>query len=98
MFEEEAKREYYNMYNPPRNIIILNFFRLNFVNRLEPSEESTKGHKHKPFTKVLVRNTLNDRWRAGILVDIDNDYFVCMYGRWKQCIPYEGNEGLWRSY
>lgn len=52
----------------------------------------------KPFDKVLVRNLLIEKWRANIFSHVDRtnkhiDY-VCIYGRWGFCIPYEGNEHL----
>lgn len=56
-------------------------------------------HQFKPFDKVLVRDYDNEEWQCNIISHInenpDDDYtYDCIYSRWKQCIPYEGNEHL----
>lgn len=53
----------------------------------------------KPFDKVLVRETNEDRW----LIDFYAFYneiqeFSCVKGMYEQCIPYEGNEHLFLSF
>lgn len=52
----------------------------------------------KPFDKVLVRDNNTLKWSNSFYsnYDIKDNYpFHCIYfGRFKQCIPYEGNEHL----
>ena len=52
----------------------------------------------KPFDKVLVRTDNKHVWSTQFFERINNrlkDSFVCMGGwRYRQCIPYEGNEHL----
>jgi hypothetical protein len=43
------------------------------------------------FDKVLVRSNKNDIWRCTLFSHIDEDddcNFVCIYGYWYVCIPY----------
>lgn len=61
--------------------------------------DQVNNHQFKPFDKVLVRDYDNEEWLCNIFSHInendDDDYtYVCIYSRWKQCIPYEGNEFL----
>lgn len=57
-----------------------------------------KNCEFKPFDKVLVRQLETEEWRANIFSHTDktDEYldYVCVNGRWKFCIPYEGNESL----
>lgn len=51
----------------------------------------------KPFDKVLVRDDINEKWLPSIFLcyedEIDKDFpYVCLNGRYENCIPYEGNE------
>lgn len=51
----------------------------------------------KPFDKVLVRDNINEKWIPSIFLYIEdevyNDFpYICLNGRYSQCIPYEGNE------
>ena len=52
----------------------------------------------KPFDKVLVRADNKHRWSIQFFERLNNvlkDSFVCLGGvRYRQCIPYEGNEHL----
>ena len=51
----------------------------------------------KPFDKVLVRDEDDDYWRIDFFSheDVEFNYrFICMKDKWRQCIPYEGNEHL----
>ena len=53
----------------------------------------------KPFDKVLVRDTCNDKWRCCYFSHINNQpnqpyLFACIVADWKQCIPYKNNEHL----
>ena len=51
--------------------------------------------KFKPFEKVLVRDEEDDERSCDIFSHIDEyDLYYCVGTRWKQCIPYEGNEHL----
>ena len=52
----------------------------------------------KPFNKVLVRCSTLDKWRIQLFEKYDKSYkypIICMgHNKYKQCIPYEGNEHL----
>lgn len=55
-----------------------------------------KEHQIKPFEKVLVRDSIDDVWRASFFSHIkENDgRYVTTCLTWKYCIPYKGNEHL----
>ena len=55
-----------------------------------------KEHQFKPFEKVLVRDSIDDVWRASFFSHIkENDgRYVTTFCTWKFCIPYIGNESL----
>ena len=55
-----------------------------------------KEHQFKPFEKVLVRDSIDDVWRASFFSHIkENDgSYVTTCVTWKFCIPYIGNESL----
>ena len=55
-----------------------------------------KEHQFKPFEKVLVRDSIDDVWRASFFSHIkENDgRYVTTCLTWKFCIPYIGNESL----
>ena len=55
-----------------------------------------KEHQFKPFEKVLVRESIDDVWRASFFSHIkENDgRYVTTCVTWKFCIPYIGNESL----
>lgn len=55
-----------------------------------------KEYQFKPFEKVLVRDSYEDKWRASFFSNIREDYakYVTTGLVWKFCIPYEGNEHL----
>lgn len=52
----------------------------------------------KPFDKVLARCSTFEKWRIQLFEKYDKTCkfpFICMgYNKYKQCIPYEGNEHL----
>ena len=52
----------------------------------------------KPFDKVLARCSSLEKWRIQFFEKFDKTCkfpFICMgYNKYKQCIPYEGNEHL----
>ena len=53
----------------------------------------------KPFDKVLVRDYIDEKWILSIFGcyedEVDTDFpYVCLNGRYRYCIPYEGNEHL----
>lgn len=52
----------------------------------------------KPFDKVLVRYSLLEKWRIQFFEKYDKTYqypFICIgCNKYRQCIPYEGNEHL----
>lgn len=52
--------------------------------------------KFKPFQQVLVRDEKDNEWMCDIYSQYDNEteYHSCVGGRYKYCIPYEGNENL----
>ena len=55
-----------------------------------------KEHQFKPFEKVLVRDSYENKWRASFFSNIRESYakYVTTGLVWKFCIPYEGNEHL----
>ena len=55
-----------------------------------------KEHQFKPFEKVLVRDSYENKWRASFFSNIREGYakYVTTGLVWKFCIPYEGNEHL----
>ena len=55
-----------------------------------------KEHQFKPFEKVLVRDSYEDKWRASFFSNIREGYakYITTGLVWKFCIPYEGNEHL----
>ena len=58
--------------------------------------EIKKEHQFKPFEKVLVRDSYENKWRASFFSNIREGYakYVTTGLVWKFCIPYEGNEHL----
>lgn len=52
----------------------------------------------KPFDRVLARCSSLEKWRIQFFEKYDRDYkhpFICMgCNKYKQCIPYKGNEHL----
>lgn len=52
----------------------------------------------KPFDKVLVRDEINEKWSINLFSYYEGEDqafpYVCVPGRYKHCIPYEGNEHL----
>lgn len=59
--------------------------------------EKMKECEFKPFDKVLVRNDDGDHWRIDLFAREEIYFphrFICMFDKWKYCIPYEGNEHL----
>ena len=55
-----------------------------------------KEHQFKPFEKVLVRDSIDDVWRASFFSHIkeDDGRYVTTCCTWKFSIPYIGNESL----
>lgn len=55
-----------------------------------------KEHQFKPFEKVLVRDSIDDVWRASFFSHIkENDgRYVTTCVTWNFCVPYIGNESL----
>lgn len=51
-------------------------------------------HEFKPFDRVLVRDSPNDKWRTNLFSHKDRNVFHCVSSLWNYCIPYEGNEHL----
>lgn len=49
----------------------------------------------KPFDRVLIRDTDNQKWHVSLYENHGNDGFYVLHGAYyKQCIPYEGHEYL----
>ena len=52
----------------------------------------------KPFDKVLVRDSIDEKWTISLFSYYDEENqdfpYVCISGRYVRCIPYEGNEHL----
>lgn len=61
--------------------------------QVEPIESK---YKLKPFDKVLVRNGISEKWSIDLFSYYDEEDqafpYVCLNGRYGQCIPYESNE------
>ena len=55
-----------------------------------------KEYQFKPFEKVLVRDSYENKWRASFFSNIREGYakYVTTGLVWKFCIPYKGNEHL----
>lgn len=55
-----------------------------------------KVYDFKPYDKVLVRDSDDERWLLNLFSCIVGNYYkyVCLTGSYRQCIPYEGNELL----
>lgn len=55
-------------------------------------------YNFKAFDKVLVRNENDHEWTCDIYSNYEDEYggfYICTArNRWKQCVPYEGNEAL----
>lgn len=62
-------------------------------NKFGKTDQESK-HQLKPFDKVLVRDSDNEKWELNLFSHIDVDDYYCLRSYWKQCIPYEGNEHL----
>lgn len=63
-------------------------------NKFGMTDQESK-HQLKPFDKVLVRDSDNEKWELNLFSHIDeDDSYFCLRSYWKQCIPYEGNEHL----
>lgn len=51
----------------------------------------------KPFDQVLVRDTVNNKWKIEFFEKFNATVpypFYCMVNAFKQCVPYKGNEHL----
>ena len=48
----------------------------------------------KPFDKVLVRDSDEQRWKCNFFSHMQDGQYRCSMCSWEQCIPYEGNEIL----
>lgn len=54
-------------------------------------------HDFKPFERVLVRRTNQERWKLHLFSreSVGDNKYECLGGvGFSQCIPYEGNEHL----
>ena len=45
-------------------------------------------HKFEPFQKVLVRDHVQQKWKAHFFSHMDGNYFVTGDSLWQYCIPY----------
>ena len=45
-------------------------------------------HKFEPFEKVLVRDHVQQKWKAHFFSHMDGNYFVTGDSLWQYCIPY----------
>ena len=45
-------------------------------------------HKFEPFEKVLVRDHVQQKWKAHFFSHMDGIYFVTGDSLWQYCIPY----------
>ena len=48
----------------------------------------------RPFMRVLVRDKENEAWHASLFArkTVGDKKFECVFGNWKYCIPFNGNE------
>ena len=42
----------------------------------------------KPFQRVLVRDFDHNEWHINFFEQKCADYFICLVGHWKKCLPY----------
>ena len=92
---------HYNIKNIKNDRYILNdnvFLKFTDEHHFELVPKKFDISDFKPFDKVLVRTDNKHVWSIQFFERINNrlkDSFVCMGGvRYRQCIPYEGNEHL----
>lgn len=92
---------HYNIKNIKNDRYILNdnfFLKFTDEHHFELVPKKFDISNFKPFDKVLVRTDNKHVWSIQFFERINNrlkDAFVCMGGvRYRQCIPYEGNEHL----
>lgn len=67
-----------------------------YLKRFFGIEEKPK-YEFKPFDKVLVRRTNQERWKLHLFSreSVEDNKYECLGGvGFSQCIPYEGNEHL----
>lgn len=69
------------------------------ANTLKLEKIESLKQEFKPFDKVLVRDYIDEKWILSIFGcyedEVDTDFpYVCINGRYRHCIPYEGNEHL----
>lgn len=57
-------------------------------------EIARKDRDFKAFDRVLVRDRNFDKWEADIFQEYGEYVYKCFRYKWRQCIPYEGNESL----
>lgn len=63
-------------------------------NKFGMTDQESK-YQLKPFDKVLVRDSDNEKWELNLFSHIDeDDSYFCLRSYWNQCIPYKGNEHL----
>lgn len=79
-------------------VIVTGAFQDQFLSEeLELAEETAK-HEFKTFDRVLVRDDDEEEWETSYFSRVkiirDVPYYVAGNIRWKQCIPYEGNQEL----
>lgn len=79
-YTESGNFEYYSLHKDPRDLVL---------------EVPDNEQQFKPFDKVLVRNSSNQKWHPNFYAMTDGLLFYTTDSQnWHQCIPYTGNEHL----
>ena len=71
----------------------------NVLIKYDKEQHKLMKQEFKPFDKVLVRDGIDEKWTISIFGcyedEVDKVFpYVCLNGRYRYCIPYEGNEHL----
>lgn len=70
------------------------FFGIEDSPKLSNSPNIGKNFELKPFDKVLVRDTKNEKWKPAFFWCKTDFFRTIGFNDWTYCIPYEGNEHL----
>lgn len=55
---------------------------------IEPNELTKPKHEFKPFDKVLVRDSDDEKWSCDFFSYMEDDEAICTGTYWLQCLPY----------
>ena len=70
------------------------FFDIENSPKLSNSSNIGKNFELKPFDKVLVRDTKDEKWKPAFFWCKTDFFRTIGFNDWTYCIPYEGNEHL----